>query len=68
MLLPDAIYSSYCFHDSFLSLKGRVSLPIFAKYVVVNGALAPKERLQDLLVWWEHRHSDDVLFFCSLMI
>ena len=66
--LRDAVYSSYSFFDTMLSLKGRVSLPIFAKVRVTTGGLAVKKRLQDLLLWWEHRHDDDVLllFFDDL--
>ena len=64
----DAVYSSYFFFDLMLSLKGRVSLPIFAKVRLTTGGLDMKKQLQDLLLWWEHRHDDDVLllFFDDL--
>ena len=63
----DAMYSLYRFLDTMLSLRGRVSLPIFANTVMSE----PEFRddmgdvamvLNDLLVWWEHRHDDNVLF------
>ncbi len=61
----DAAISAYHFYDSLLSLKGRVSLPIFAKFWVEETL---KYRLKDLLIWWEHRHDDDLLllFFDDL--
>ena len=64
----DVLVSSYFFLDTHLSLKGRVSLPVFAKVRLTTGGVAVKKRLQDLLLWWEHRHDDDVLllFFDDL--
>ena len=64
--MKDVAYSSYWFLDTMLSLKGRVSLPIFAKAMVAGDFV--KMRLQDLLLWWDHRHDDDVLllFFDDL--
>ena len=56
--------SVYHFMDLMLSLKGRVSLQIFASVWLhlIEG------QLKDLLMWWEHRHDDDVLllFFDDL--
>ena len=54
----DAAISAYHFFDSLLSLKGRVCLPIFAKFWVETTL---EHRLKDLLIWWEHRHDDDLL-------
>ena len=64
--MKDVMYSFYCFLDTHMSLKGRVSLPIFAKALLASGFV--KKRLQDLLLWWDHRHDDDVLllFFDDL--
>ena len=60
----DVMVSAYHFLDSHLSLKGRVSLPIFAQVWIQ----AVEPRLKDLLIWWEHRHDDDLLllFFDDL--
>lgn len=57
--------SAYRFFNSLLSLKGRVSLSVFAKFWI-EGTL--EYRLKDLLIWWEHRHDDDLLllFFDDL--
>ena len=52
------------FLDYLLTLKGRVSLPIFA-----HGYLQEVEKhIKDLVTWWEHRHNDDLLlvFFDDL--
>ena len=60
----DAAVSAYHFYDSVLSLKGRVSLAIFAQVY-----LKPVEKhIRDLLLWWEHRRDDDLclLFFDDL--
>ena len=60
----DAVVSAYHFFDSGLALKGRVSLPIFAQAYVQQ----VEKHIQDLVMWWEHRHDDDVLilFFDNL--
>ena len=60
----DAVVSAYHFFDSCLALKGRVSLPIFARAYVQQ----IEKHIQDLVMWWEHRHDDDVLllFFDDL--
>ena len=60
----DVVISAYRFLDSHLSLKGRVSLPVFASVWIQ----AVEHRLKDLLIWWEHRHDDDLLllFFDDL--
>ena len=64
--MKDVMYSMYRFLDTHMSLKGRVSLPILAKALLASGFV--KTRLQDQLLWWEHRHDDDVLllFFDDL--
>ncbi len=61
----DAAISAYHYFDLLLLLKGRVSLPIFAKFWVEDTL---KSRLKDLVIWWEHRHDDDLLllFFDDL--
>ena len=61
----DAAISAYYFFDSLLSLKGRVSLLIFVKFWI---ELTLNSRLKDLLIWWEHRHDNDLLllFFDDL--
>ena len=61
----DVVISAYHFYNSFLSLKGRVTLPVFAKFWVEKTL---EYRLKDLLIWWEHRHDDDLLllFFDDL--
>ena len=53
----DVLVSAYYFLDSFLSLKGRISLQCFAQYIMAW----VEQNLKDLLNWWEHRHDDDVL-------
>ena len=59
----DAMYSLYWFLDTMMSFRGRVSLPIFANTVMRQGDMGDVVMvLNDLLVWWEHRHDDDVLF------
>jgi hypothetical protein len=60
----DVVISAYRFLDSHLSLKGRVSLPIFAGVWIQS----VEHRLKDLLMWWEHCHDDDLLllFFNDL--
>ena len=60
----DALLSAYRFMDSFLSLKGRVTLPIFSSVWIQS----VEHRFKDLLVWWEHRHEPDLLllFFDDL--
>ena len=60
----DALFSAYFFIDSFLSLKGRVTVSIFASVWIQS----VEQHLNDLLIWWEHRHDDDLLllFFDDL--
>ena len=60
----DALYSLHKFYDSFLLLRGRVSLPIFANTMMKSGYYVGDVAmvLNGLLVWWEHRNDDDVLF------
>ena len=44
-------------------LRGRVSLPIFASTVMKSGDYGGVAVvLNELMVWWEHRNDDDVLF------
>ena len=60
----DAVVSAYHFFDSGLALKGRVALPIFARVYLQQ----MEKHIQDLVMWWEHRHDQDVLllFFDDL--
>ena len=60
----DALISAYRFMDSFLSFKGRVTLPNFSTVWIQS----VEHRLKDLLIWWERRHDDDLmlLFFDDL--
>ena len=60
----DAVVSAYHFFDSCLALKGRVTLPIFARAYIQQ----VEKHMQELVMWWEHRHDDDVLllFFDDL--
>ena len=60
----DAVVSAHHFFDSCLALKGRVSLPIFARFYLQQ----IEKHMQDLVTWWEHRHDEDVLllFFDDL--
>ena len=60
----DAVVSAYYFFSSSLSLKGRVSLAIFAPFYVQH----IKMHIEDLLTWWEHRNDKDtlLLFFDDL--
>ena len=53
----DAVVSAYHFFGSFLALKGRVSLPIFAQAYVQQ----IEKHLNDLVMWWEHRNDKDML-------
>ena len=50
---------------TLISLKGRVSLSIFAQHFMLEKV---ESYLKDLLVWWEHRHDDNLLmlFFDDL--
>ena len=61
----DAVLSAYYFYNSKFSLKGRVSMPIFASVYLER----VERHLNELLLWWEHRHNSDtlVLFFDDLM-
>ena len=60
----DALISAYHFFNSVMSLKGRISLSVFAHAYVQE----IKNTLNDLLLWWEHRHDDNLLllFFDDL--
>ena len=53
----DVVVSAYHFHDSFLALKSRVTLPIFADFYLQT----IESQLNDLVKWWEHRFDEDVL-------
>ena len=57
----DALYSYYPFIDSLELLKGRVSLPVFVEFYI-NTQHWTADNLRSLLVWWEHRRDEDVLF------
>ena len=61
----DVLYSFYRFLDTMIILRGRVSLPIFANTMMKSGDYDFGDVamvLNELLVWWEHRNDDDVLF------
>ena len=60
----DVIVSAYHFLDSFLALKGRVALPIFAHAYLQT----IESQLNDLVKWWEHRNNENMLllFFDDL--
>lgn len=53
-------YFFYRMFDYLAALKGRVSLPILFQAVVKSGYIAIEETIKDLLIWWEHRHNDDI--------
>lgn len=53
----DVLVSTYHYLNSLLSLKGRVSLNMFAQVWCPQVEMT----LKDLLKWWDHRHDDDVL-------
>ena len=55
----DALYSMYRMMDSSLVLKGRVSPSIFARAIIDKGDI--RKRFEDLVVWWEKRHHENVL-------
>ena len=61
----DAILSNYHFFNLLVSLRGRVSLPVFTQHLMLERV---ELYLKDLLVWWDHRHDDNllVLFFDDL--
>ena len=61
----DALVSAYHYLNSFFSLKGRVSLSNLALSVMQQ----VEKNLNDLLLWWEHRHDDEILliFFEDLL-
>ena len=61
----DSILSDYYFQDMLISLRGRVSLSVFARFSLEEML---ERRLNNLLLWWEHRHDNDVLliFFDDL--
>ena len=62
----DALLSKFFFLGGLLSFRGRVSLSIFAQAAIASGEV--ERVLNDLIVWWEHRHDDNVLmlFFDDL--
>ena len=45
--------------NSGTALKGWVSLEVFAQTIFQSGQI--EQAMKDLLVWWEHRHDDDIL-------
>ena len=55
----DALVSAYNFYDSKLCLRGRVCMEVFADAYI---PLQVEKHLRDLLIWWERRLYDDVLF------
>ena len=55
----DALLSAYHFYDSKLSLRNRVCMEVFADTFI---PLEVEKHLRDLLMWWERRHDDSVLF------
>ena len=57
--LKDVLVSMYHFLNTMIALHGRVALPLFAQQTVENGMF--EKRLDDLLVWWDHRHDNNVL-------
>ncbi len=61
----DALVSAYHYLNSFFSLKGRVTLPNLALSVMQQ----VEKNLNDLPLWWEHRHDDNILlvFFKDLL-
>ena len=61
----DAVLSAYYFYDSKFSLRGRVSMSIFADVFLER----TERHLNELLLWWEHRHENDtlLLFFGDLL-
>ena len=63
----DLLYSLYLFIDTMWLLKGRVSLKTCLDFF--GSIQFTAIYLRDLLVWWEHRHDEDVLilFFDDLL-
>lgn len=65
----DANLSNYHFFNLLVSLRGRVSLPVFTQHLMLERV---ELYLKDLLVWWDHRYRHDnnllVLFFISRRI
>ena len=61
----DAVLSAYYFYDSKFSLRGRVSMTIFADVYLER----TERHLNELLLWWERRHDNNtlLLFFDDLM-
>ena len=57
--LKDVLVSHYHFLNTMYVLHGRVALHIFAQYGVEHGIIV--KWLEDLLVWWDHRHDNNVL-------
>ena len=58
--LKDVVVSAYHFMNTQILLHGRVSLPIFVQVCVQVGFVI--QMLETLLVWWDHRHDDNILF------
>ena len=52
--LKDVMVSFYRFMNILLALRGRVSLSVFAQSRIQVIAKV----LENLLVWWDHRHDD----------
>ena len=57
--LKDVLVSMYHFMNTMYVVRGRIALPIFAQYSVEHGIIV--KWLEDLLVWWGHRHDNNVL-------
>ena len=55
----DVVLSAYYFYDSKLSLRGRVSMSVFADIYLEIGV---KKNLNELLLWWKDRNDIDTLF------
>ena len=60
----DAVISAYLYYNSVLLLNDRVSLSVFAHIWLQQ----VEKCLNELTLWWEHRHDDNVLllFFDDL--
>ena len=61
----DAVLSAYYFYDLKLAFRGRVSMAVFADTYIRERV---EKYLNELLIWWEHRHDRDtlLLFFDDL--
>ena len=60
----DVVYSLYWHLDDLQLFRGRVSLSVFAQAITENTGLIINvaDVLRDLVIWWEHRHDDNILF------